>query len=336
MSTASDRKYRRRRNIVVVVLVGLSCVATVLALRAWDARPDESRPTTVGPFETSGYDMRPMQPIPYARNAEQLFDLHDPSYELSVDGVVIKRWPDVDEPVNHPVDLSWYILPVLESYKTSGDRAYLDRATVNAEKLLGSGEDVDGALWFPYDFDYTLRGEIPMPAPWYSGMAQGMVLSVFARMYEETGEQRWRDAADATFASFSELARDDRRFVYVSPAGNLWFEEYVTPGSDPSHVINGHMYAMWGLYDYARISDDPQVRELFDGAATTIRDTFSEWRVEGGVSYYCAGDLCKETDWRPADYHRGVAWQLEDLSLMTGDRAFLTMAKALREDASVS
>jgi len=38
-------------------------------------------------------------------------------------------------------------------------------------------------------------------APWYSGMAQGLAISLFSRLSVVTGEARWRQAATATFDS---------------------------------------------------------------------------------------------------------------------------------------
>jgi hypothetical protein len=37
--------------------------------------------------------------------------------------------------------------------------------------------------------------------PWYSMMAQGQALSLFCRLSQLPGEERWLAAADATFGS---------------------------------------------------------------------------------------------------------------------------------------
>lgn len=280
----------------------------------------------------SGYALNDMRPRPYARTTESLLVLNDPEKEYGEDGRLLQSWPEADGYILHPVNMAWELVYAIESYITSGDGAYLDYAAVNAQALLDGAEEVDGALWFPYPFDYEVRGEYSMPAPWYSGMAQGMALSVFTRMYEITGDEKWRQAADGVFASFTDEGSQDMVFLDIDGDGNLWFEEYVHPDYPSSRVINGHMYSMWGLRDYAVAFGNPTARDLFDAGATTMRKTFNQWRKEGDISYYCAGSICTETAWQPDNYHRGVTRQIEDLALMTGDREFLSMADALKGD----
>jgi hypothetical protein len=114
--------------------------------------------------------------------------------------------------------------------------------------------------------------------------------------------------------------------------GNLWFEEYVADGLQDTHIVNGHMYAMFGLYDYALETGDEWARQLFDGGAATMVTTFESFRVPEGISYYCAADYCRENSWQPESYHRGVANQFDMLALMTGNSRFLDMAKTFRSD----
>ena len=107
-------------------------------------------------------------------------------------------------------------------------------------------------------------------------------------------------------------------------------------GIEPTSVINGHIYSAWGLYAYHQLTGSRSAEELFDGAATTLLASADRFRMPGKLSYYCAGDYCHETDLRPANYHRGVARQLDTLGLMTGDVAFLALADQLDADYRAS
>ena len=337
------------RLLVAIVVVLVSVVLVVLVIHGTERAPkitaqsgsaslqyeDVAAASLPDGVATSGVTLSPLAIRPYGRSLDNLADLNDPRREYDENGVVVQPWPDHEGFVTHPVGLSWYIVYAIESYFTSGDPEYLNRAELNAQKLLDDSELVDGVRWFPYDFDHVFHGVIPLQAPWYSGMAQGMALSVFTRMYEATGEDKWKVAADETFASFTQDAPADRMFLNIDD-GNLWFEEYIQPDYPASHVINGHMYAMWGLFDYAIQFDNERAAALFDAGATTVRDSFSEWRYENQWSFYCAGQVCKDIDLRPENYHRGVTYQLTDLALMTGDRTFLDMADTLEEDAAAA
>ncbi len=57
---------------------------------------------------------------------------------------------------------------------------------------------------------------------------------------------------------------------------------------EPLLVFNGHIFALYGLYDYAMLTGDAHAIDFFDGGATTIRNHIDTIRVPGGISYYCA------------------------------------------------
>ena len=106
------------------------------------------------------------------------------------------RWYD------HPVGQAQYVVNMLRNHRLDPRQEYLDLAVANADRLLKRAVRHQGAIFFPYGFDFALHGRGTMKAPWYSGMAQGVALSGFVRLWELTGEQKWRDAADQTYRSF--------------------------------------------------------------------------------------------------------------------------------------
>jgi hypothetical protein len=290
-------------------------------------------------YIVAGTEPRPISPEPYARTPETVISLTDLNRPVDDTGVLQTAWDGHDDPVYHPVNLAQYALYMIESYRTTGEQEYLDRAVANGTELLAGADDHDGALWFPYGFDYTLHGDpaMTLTAPWHSGMAQGQALSLFVRLHQETGEDRWQDAAHATFETFTARQGETEGpwFAHVLD-GHLWFEEYVDEAVPPTQVVNGHIYAMFGLYDYATHTGHEHAGQLFDGGAATVTGTFDQYRLPDGISYYCADQYCHDTDWQPPSYHRGVANQFDSLALMTGDGAFVEMARTFRADYAAS
>lgn len=288
-------------------------------------------------YATSGYVPHPVDALPYARTARTVLDLDDPRHTINDAGVRVQPWEGHPDGVYHPVGLTMYALDQVESFRVNGERAHLNRAVVNAEALLaGATVDESGAMWFGYPFEHRLHHDdgLTMTPPWFSGMAQGQALSLFVRLHEETGDARWAQAAHATFASFAgDQTLGEPHFRLVAANGCLWFEEYVDDNVPPLHVVNGHLYAVFGLYDYAIAFADPAAVELFDAGASTIRASFDSFRVPGRSSLYCATDYCAHTRWMPPNYHRGVVAQLEILASMTGDAEFARMAALLRADS---
>jgi hypothetical protein len=112
----------------------------------------------------------------------------------------------------------------------------------------------------------------PLPVPTYSAVAQGLMLSALARLYETTGQERWRRAASATF---TELRRFRGFFRGSEPAptpwlslvdsdGHLWFETY-TIRRTPVRDVAAQVLSTLGLYDFRRVlADSPLLRRQSD------------------------------------------------------------------------
>ena len=215
-------------------------------------------------------------------------------------------------------------LRFVDAYVRTGNPAYLDRAVVRATKLRALGIRRDGALSFPYLFDYPNERLV---APWVSAYAQGFALSFFVRLYRVTGEWAYVEDARSIAMSFRLLGPARRHWVAYAPSSNLWLEEY--PSSRPSHVLNGFNYALFGLHEYERLTRDPVARELLQGGLATIRRFGSSYRVPGGISYY---DLVHRT--QHLHYHLIHIDQLRDLSRLSGDPWFGQLAAQLAADRS--
>lgn len=210
----------------------------------------------------------------------------------------------------------------LDGYVRTGDPAYLDRAVVRAKKLLSLSRLSSGARWFPYLYDYSTE---KLKAPWYSAYSQGFALSLFVRLYRVTGVQSWADRARETALSFRRLGRATQPWVAYVLSNRLWLEEY--PSATPTHVLNGFNFALFGLYDYERLTRDPAARDLLRGALRTIRSFGTTFRVPGGISYY---DLVHRT--RLARYHLIHTWQLRDLAAISGDPWYASLGQAYWRD----
>ncbi len=155
---------------------------------------------TVGPFsfKVSPYSVRPVaaDELPMDSTSVVLpYGLRAPS------GYALYRAAN-GQLYDHPVAQAQYMVNMLSDYRLTSDRQYLDAAIVNGERLLSRATKVRGAIYFPYPFDYPLQARGLLRTPWYSGMAQGVALAGFVRLFEQTGDVKWKAAADATFASF--------------------------------------------------------------------------------------------------------------------------------------
>nr|WP_269204619.1 D-glucuronyl C5-epimerase family protein [Motilibacter deserti] len=232
----------------------------------------------------------------------------------------------------HPTAQASYGQANLVAHSRTGDVRFLHRATAQAERLLVRAQLSDGALFFPFAYDFPLHGgkvEETMRAPWYSAMAQGMALGLFTRLHRATGEARWREAADATFASFLVPPSDSSPWVVHTHEGYLWLAEYPLPGGTSDLTFNGHNFAAFGVDSYARLSGSAEAKRILDGALTTTLAVAPRLARRGLPSSY--GLLYPEIG--TAKYHGVNAGQLDLLSQITGDLRFGANAWGLREHA---
>ena len=235
---------------------------------------------------------------------------------------------------DHPVAQAQYGLELLESYVVGGadeggDVRYLNRAKAHADRLIARARQVGMGLYLPYPFDFLLHGDPNerMVAPWYSAMAQGQGMSLFVRLFETTGEQKYRDAADGIFGSFlRSRASANPWTVWVDSNQYLWLEEYAK--AVPDRTLNGHMFAVYGLWDYWRLTQDERAVQLFRGALTLAATYYPQFRNTNWISQYCL----QHPTVASSKYHEIHISQFTLMYALTRNLAFLRIAEFLAAD----
>jgi hypothetical protein len=280
-------------------------------------------------YRVDGYRPKPIPPEMMPGYQSYVTPLNDPNIPIDAKGVALWRYHG--RKVHHPLVIARYGITLLQSYRITHDPAFVLRAQVNASYLIKTAISRDGALYIPYRFTYALFGNRSdlIRAPWYSAMNQGAALSLFLRLYEVTGEQRWRSAADSTFATFVQRRSTKRPWISFVPRRYdrryLWFEEYAK--NPPTQPLNGHIYALFGVYEYALASGSKAAADVFDGGVTAVRHQVHRFRVRGGVSYYSLRVHARYTS-----YHCLHIGMLKLLARMTGDSWFAREARLFAAD----
>ena len=181
-------------------------------------------------------------------------------------------------------------------------------------------EQNEYGLWvWNHHFDWEYR--TPLRAPWYSGLAQGQGISLLVRAYHETGVRSYRDAAERAFRSF--LNPVDRGGVaFTDGSGDLWFEEYIV--SPPTHILNGFIWAAWGVYDYFLATGDTATQNLFASAAKTLHNNLRHYDIGFWSLYEQSGTRLPMV--ASPFYHRLHIVQLRIMHLLTGEKLFAEFA----------
>jgi hypothetical protein len=177
-------------------------------------------------------------------------------------------------------------------------------------------EQNEFGLWvWNHHFDWEYR--TPLCAPWYSGLAQGQGISLLVRAHRETGSQSYLDAAKRAFRSFL-TAVDKGGVAFTDPRGDLWFEEYiVTP---PTHILNGFIWAAWGVYDYWLATGDTTAQDRFALAVKTLSANLTRYDIGFWSLYEQSGTRLPMV--ASPFYHRLHIVQLRIMHLLTGEKIF--------------
>lgn len=102
---------------------------------------------------------------------------------------------------------------------------------------------------------------------WISGMYQGQALSLYLRGAQLFKNPEYLDSSELIFKSFF-LSYEQGGFVRRDNLNCLWFEEY--PSKTPSFVLNGFIYAMFGIYDLYRVTGRNEVLEIWNDCVHTL------------------------------------------------------------------
>jgi len=231
----------------------------------------------------------------------------------------------------HPVAICHRSLEALNDYSLTHDQTYLDHAIISMETLRTKALRYEGMLYFPYLFDCPETPTLIYKAPWYSGMAQGMALSAYSRLYHFTQEPLYRAVADSILTTLTDFT-SPYSVVHITDetsllqgAGYYSIDEY--PGLPRRYVLNGSIIGSMGLYDHWWVFRDTHSKELFSKALTSFKDRVILYRNPGEMSAYCLYFRV-----RNLHYHKLHQTLLRHCLDMTGDDYFGKIADRFYSD----
>jgi len=223
-------------------------------------------------------------------------------------------------PRYNPIAIAQFGLGNFNAFRRSGPAGRLAKFLAVADWLVSNLESNPAGLrvWnhhFDWEYRTTLR------APWQSALAQSQGISVLVRAYEETGKDVYLDNAKSAFEAFMQTT-DKGGVVYIDERGDPWLEEYIV--SPPTHILNGFIWATWGVYDYWLATADVSARELFAATIDTLKRNLERYDVSFWSLYELAGTKLKML--ASPFYHRLHIVQLCVLHKLTGEDLFAQYA----------
>lgn len=193
------------------------------------------------------------------------------------------------------------------------------RPTVLAAATWLSGH-MDDAGHLPYHAAMTHTYQLA--PPWISAMAQGEAASFLLRAGRAFDAPELVGAAAEAVRS---LLAPDSAVVALTTEGPV-LQEY--PTDPPAHVLNGWIFALWGLYDIAcagPTSVAGAARMAFDQGVNALASRLAQYSLPGGWSRY---DLRAEGPVHVASpfYHHLHIQQLTALGQLVDEPVFTETA----------
>lgn len=190
---------------------------------------------------------------------------------------------DVEEKKLHyyPISIGQFALAVYHSWIKTNNTEKKEHFLRIAEWFYNSRmEDKElGAYWLT---------DVPKPehqitSPWKSAFAQSRALSVMLRAWQITGEDKYLEACKKALIPFTKDISDGGVAIRRNK-GETFYEEYVA--KYPTRVIDGHIFSLFGLYDFVRA-----VPEKLDKEAHLLAKKLFEEGVEGIANHWQKLDL---------------------------------------------
>lgn len=166
-----------------------------------------------------------------------------------------------------------------------------------------------------HKFDWEYRDTLH--APWYSGLAQGQGISLLVRAHRETNDKRYLEAARHAFQSFS-CSIAEGGVVFTDERGDPWIEEYLV--DPPTHILNGFIWAAWGIRDYFLATSEQGAADLFSRFTGTLARNLEGYDLGFWSLYEQSGTRLKMI--ASPFYHQLHIVQLRILQRMTGNEFF--------------
>lgn len=220
----------------------------------------------------------------------------------------------------NPIAIAQWGLGNFNLYSQTSMLNYRCKFLAAADWLCSNLEQNHCGLWvWQHHFDWEYRSRLK--APWYSALAQGQGISLLLRAHRHTGEYQYLGAALRAFNAFLRPTQKGG-VTFVDSQGDLWFEEYIV--HPPTHILNGFIWALWGVYDYFLLTREESARALCTRATETLVKNLYRYDL-GFWSLYEQSAMRLRMLASPF-YHRLHIVQLQIMYRLTGEMKFAEYA----------
>ena len=227
--------------------------------------------------------------------------------------------------IEHPTVISHYAFGLFEKlYRENYSNKnllikYLTLADWFDHHKVRIGNSYCWYIKIDYNPEYQLSN------PWISAMAQGQAISVLTRASLLTGNQKYESIANESLNIFQVDVKNGGLLNHFNSFPV--FEECPTPNK-PMVVLNGFIFALFGLYDLYLLNRNEKAIYLFNEGMQSVKKLLRNFDTGKWTNYYLF-DYPKNYH-SSFTYHYLVTEQLMSLYFISGDKIFLEYSERWR------
>lgn len=136
-----------------------------------------------------------------------------------------------------------------------------------------------------YSFPYGIAGTTLAP-PWNSALANAQAMQGMLELWKVTNDGQYLAKARALRAPLLISGGANTALTLVDSASWLWFEEYPALNGVPTHVLNGHVIVLFGLYRDRQLTGDTALDNYIRAGIATAARYYWQARRPGDIIRY--------------------------------------------------
>jgi len=230
----------------------------------------------------------------------------------------------------YPISIGQFGLALFHSYLNTNSADKLAHFLRIADWFVKNAQHDNrlGAYWLTD----VPKPEYRIKKPWKSAFAQSRAISILLRVWQLTGNPQYLSIASEALIPFKYDITEGGVAANLN-IGKPFYEEYVA--SEPTMVLDGHIFTLFGLYDFIR-SVSPEIdanasalaREIFQKGL----DSLLIWLPEFDLEFWVRFNLCQMEHYPKIDpctigYLRLISAQLKVLYRLTGHNQLLSYSE---------
>lgn len=236
---------------------------------------------------------------------------------FDVDGVIMLDYKGKLGVQYNPCAVAQYGLGLCARYLSTPNKDIEDKIRTQADWICKNTKiDSKGIGRVEYYFSSGEYSQIENEG-YISAIAQGQAISFLIRAGVILKQKRYYETADRIYESYN-YTFSEGGIVNYDSQNRMYLEEALT--EKISCILDGFIYAMFGVYDYYLFTRKENAKKIFDECCETVKERLPDF----DLGFWSRADCYLEKPKMPASafYHNVHVQQLKALYSITDNKIF--------------